>query len=117
MQFYYTKGIRNVFDGTKTQIYLRRKYYMKRRKLWALALTAAMVGSLTACGGGSKPAETAAAPAETAAPADTKAADGAAADTQASGGGRKPCLLVHVGGHRAPGQSYQGSRWPVLPGP
>ena len=59
---------------------------MKRRKLWALALTAAMVGSLTACGGGSKPAETAAAPAETAAPADTKAADGAAADTQASGG-------------------------------
>ena len=58
---------------------------MKRRKLWALALTAAMVGSLTACGGGSKPAETAAAPAETAAPADTKAADGAAAETQASG--------------------------------
>ena len=51
--------MRNVFEGTKTQIYLRRKYYMKRRKLWALALTAAMAGSLTACGGGSKPAETA----------------------------------------------------------
>ena len=58
---------------------------MKRRKLWALALTAAMAGSLTACGGGSKPAETAAAPAAaetTAAPAG----DSAAADTQAPAG-------------------------------
>ena len=59
---------------------------MKKRKLWALALTAAMVGSLAACGGGSKAPETTAAPAAdtTAAPADTTAA--AAADTQAPSG-------------------------------
>lgn len=55
---------------------------MKRRKLWALALTAAMVGSLTACGGGSKPAETTAAPAAT----TTSADNSAAADTQAPSG-------------------------------
>lgn len=55
---------------------------MKRRKLWALALTAAMVGSLTACGGGSKPAETTAAPAA----ATTAADNSAAADTQAPSG-------------------------------
>ena len=55
---------------------------MKRRKLWALALTAAMVGSLTACGGGAKPAETTAAPAA----ATTAADNSAAADTQAPSG-------------------------------
>lgn len=54
---------------------------MKRRKLWALALTAAMVGSLTACGGGSGTTETTAAPA-----AEAPAADTAAADTQAPTG-------------------------------
>ena len=52
---------------------------MKRRKLWALALTAAMVGSLTACGGGSKPAETTAA--DTTAAAETTAAEKADAES------------------------------------
>lgn len=56
---------------------------MKRKKLLALALTAAMVGSLTACGGGSKTADaTTAAPAATEAAADTTAA----ADTPAPSG-------------------------------
>ena len=68
---------------------------MKRRKLWALALTAAMVGSLTACGGGSKPAETTAAPAA----ATTAADNSAAADTQApsgDGGSLVYLSLIHI---------------------
>ena len=58
---------------------------MKKRKWLALALTAAMVGSLTACGGGSKTAETSAAgQTEAAAKADDTTA--AAADAQAPAG-------------------------------
>ena len=55
---------------------------MKKRKWLALALTAAMVGSLTACGGGSKPAETPAA-------GQTEAA-AAAADTTAAADAQAP---------------------------
>lgn len=51
---------------------------MKSKKLWALALTAAMVGSLSACGSSSKPADSQS-DATTVAAGDTTAA----ADTQA----------------------------------
>ena len=79
---------------------------MKNRKWMALALAAAMVGSLTACGGGSGTADTTAA----AAAADTTAAP--AADTTAAGPGRRrhrSGILVHVGVHRASGPGNQGS--------
>lgn len=56
---------------------------MKNRKWIALALAAAMVGSLTACGGGSGTTETTAAAADTTAAA---AADTTAADAQAPAG-------------------------------
>ena len=63
---------------------------MKNRKWIALALAAAMVGSLTACGGGAGATETTAAAAAdtTAAPA----ADTTAADAQAPAGDGT-CLL------------------------
>ncbi len=57
---------------------------MKNRKWMALALAAAMVGSLTACGGGSGTADTTAA----AAAADTTAAP--AADTTAAADAQAP---------------------------
>lgn len=59
------------------------------RKLISLGLAVAMAASLTACGGGSQPAETSAAAETTAAAgsaaADTAAADSAAADSSAEG--------------------------------
>ena len=48
---------------------------MKLKKVLAVSLAAAMTLSLAACGGGEKAADTAAAPAATEAPADTKAED------------------------------------------
>ena len=56
---------------------------MKLNKLVALTLTGIMAASLAACGGGSKPAETTAAPA--AAPAETKAEAAAPAAAPADG--------------------------------
>ena len=71
---------------------------MKNRKWMALALAAAMVGSLTACGGGSGTADTTAA----AAAADTTAAPAAdttaAADAQAPAGDGTGLVLslIHI---------------------
>lgn len=57
---------------------------MKKRKLMALALTAAMVGSLTACGGGSQTTDATTAGSTAAEAESTTAAGG---ETQASNGG------------------------------
>ena len=82
---------------------------MKNRKWMALALAAAMVGSLTACGGGSGTADTTAA----AAAADTTAAPAAdttaAADAQAPAGDGKVWYTGPWGVHRASGPGNQGS--------
>lgn len=80
---------------------------MKNRKWIALALAAAMVGSLTACGGGAGATETTAAAA-----ADHCSSGSRYHSSGCSSTGRRrnrSGILVHVGVHRAPGPGNQGS--------